>query len=56
MDPMQLFQMSSSVERPYGSKGLGSRYQGQSMPTESGSFRDFEEGRRTTKGGPKTSI
>ena len=46
------FAMSSPVERPYGSKGLGSRYQGQSSPTASGSFRDFEEGRRTVKGGP----
>ena len=49
------FAMSSPVERPYGSKGLGSRYQGQSSPTESGSFRDFEDGRRTVKGGPRRS-
>jgi dCTP deaminase len=49
------FAMTSPVERPYGSKGLGSRYQGQSTPTESGSFRDFEDGRRTVKGGPRRS-
>ena len=48
------FEMSSPVERPYGSKGLGSRYQGQSIPTASGAFLDFEANRRTTKGGPRT--
>jgi dCTP deaminase len=47
------YQMSSAVERPYGSMGLGSRYQGQSTPTASGSYRDFDDRRRTTKGGPK---
>ena len=47
------YEMSSAVERPYGSVGLGSRYQGQSTPTASGSFRDFEARRRTTKGGPR---
>ena len=49
---ISFFEMSSSVERPYGSKGLGSRYQGQSVPTASGAFRDFDKNRRTTKGGP----
>lgn len=29
------FQMTSPSERPYGSKGLGSRYQGQAGPTRS---------------------
>ncbi len=48
------FEMSSPVERPYGSKGLGSRYQGQSIPTASGAFLDFEKNRRTTKGGPRS--
>ncbi len=50
---ISFYQMSSPVERPYGSKELGSKYQGQSTPTESASYRDFGEGRHTTKGGPK---
>ncbi len=50
---ISFFAMSSPVERPYGTKGLGSRYQGQSTPTASGSFRDFEANRRTAKGGPQ---
>jgi dCTP deaminase len=50
---ISFFEMSGPVERPYGSKGLGSRYQGQSTPTASGSYRDFEANRRTTKGGPR---
>jgi dCTP deaminase len=50
---ISFYQMSSPVERPYGSKELGSKYQGQSTPTESASYRDFSEGRHTTKGGPK---
>jgi hypothetical protein len=50
---ISFYQMSSPVERPYGSKELGSKYQGQSTPTESASYRDFAEGKQTTKGGPK---
>ena len=50
---ISFFEMSSPVERPYGSKGLGSRYQGQSTPTASGAFRDFDANRRTAKGGPR---
>jgi deoxycytidine triphosphate deaminase len=50
---ISFFAMSGPVERPYGSHGLGSKYQGQSSPTESASFRDFETGRRTRKGGPR---
>ena len=42
--------MSSPVVRPYGSEGLGSRYQGQTEPTASAYFKDFESGRR--KPGP----
>jgi dCTP deaminase len=34
--------MSTSVERPYGSPELGSKYQGQSQPTASAFYRDFE--------------
>jgi dCTP deaminase len=50
---ISFFAMSSPVERPYGSKGLGSRYQGQSTPTASGAFRDFDAYRRTGKGTPR---
>jgi deoxycytidine triphosphate deaminase len=50
---ISLYQMSSAVERPYGSKELGSKYQGQSTPTESASYRDFTDDRRSTRGGPK---
>ena len=35
------FKMSSPVDRPYGSKDLGSKYQGQSEPTASAYHRDF---------------
>jgi dCTP deaminase len=46
--------MSTPVERPYGSKELGSKYQGQSRPTESQFYRDFVGSRRDpTKGGPR---
>ncbi|HEX8939917.1 MAG TPA: dCTP deaminase [Candidatus Limnocylindrales bacterium] len=43
---ISFFRMSSPVERPYGSAGLGSKYQGQSEPTASAYFQDFEAGRR----------
>jgi deoxycytidine triphosphate deaminase len=36
--------MSSPVDRPYGSKELGSKYQGQSEPTASAFHRDFSNG------------
>jgi len=45
--------MSSPVERPYGSAELGSKYQGQSEPTASAFYRDFDGGRPTAKGGPR---
>ena len=44
---ISFFRMSSPVERPYGSKGLGSKYQGQSEPTASAFHEDFASGRRT---------
>jgi len=44
---ISFFQMSSPVDRPYGSPELGSRYQGQSEPTASAYYRDFDAGRRT---------
>ena len=50
---ISFFKMSSAVERPYGSRELGSKYQGQSSPTASQYFRDFEGAKRQAKGGPK---
>ncbi len=50
---ISFFKMSSPVERPYGSRELGSKYQGQSQPTASEYYRDFEGSRRAAKGGPK---
>src|SRR5512135_1347927 len=38
------FRMTSPVDRPYGSKELGSKYQGQSEPTASAFHRDFANG------------
>jgi dCTP deaminase len=46
--------MTSPVERPYGSRELGSKYQNQSSPTASQFYRDFESSRRLpSKGGPR---
>jgi dCTP deaminase len=51
---ISFLKMSSAVERPYGSRELGSKYQGQSSPTESQVYRDFEgEGKAHSKGGPR---
>ena len=50
---ISFFRMTSPVERPYGSKELGSKYQGQSQPTASAFYRDFEKDRRAVKGGPR---
>ncbi len=36
-----VMRLSSPAARPYGSAGLGSRYQGQAGPAESQSWRDF---------------
>jgi dCTP deaminase len=51
---ISFFRMSSAVERPYGSRELGSKYQGQSTPTASAFYRDFESSRRIVKGGPRS--
>jgi dCTP deaminase len=48
---ISFFRMSSPVDRPYGSRGLGSKYQGQAEPTASAYFRDFERGRRSVAPG-----
>jgi dUTPase len=50
---ISFFRMSSAVERPYGSVELGSKYQGQSTPTASEFYRDFQPSRRSAKGGPR---
>ncbi len=52
---ISFFRMTSPVERPYGSKELGSKYQGQSSPTASAYYRDFDGTRRPAKGGPRRS-
>jgi dCTP deaminase len=43
---ISFFQMSSAVDRPYGSPDLGSKYQGQSEPTASAYHRDFANGQK----------
>jgi dCTP deaminase len=48
---ISFLEMTSPVERPYGSAGLGSKYQGQSEPTESAFHRDFDRTRRGPGGG-----
>ncbi len=47
---ISFFRMSSPVERPYGSAGLGSKYQGQSEPTASAFHADFANGHRAKEG------
>jgi len=38
-----VFRLSSPADRPYGTPGLGSRYQGQRGPTESRSWWDYQQ-------------
>jgi dCTP deaminase len=40
---ISFLRLSTPVERPYGSEGLASKYQGQTGPTPSRIFRDFRE-------------
>jgi dCTP deaminase len=40
---ISFLEMSSPVARPYGSPGLGSKYQGQSEPTASAFFENFSD-------------
>jgi dCTP deaminase len=47
---ISFFKMSSPVDRPYGSAGLGSKYQGQSEPTASAFHEDFARGRKPAAG------
>ena len=39
---ISFLRLSTPVERPYGSPGLGSKYQGQQEPTASRAYRDFD--------------
>ena len=41
---VSFLRMSTPVDRPYGSEGLASKYQGQTGPTPSRIFQDFREG------------
>lgn len=43
---VSFLRMSTPVERPYGSEGLGSKYQGQTGPTPSRIFQDFRQDER----------
>jgi len=43
---ISFLRMSTPVERPYGSAGLASKYQGQTGPTPSRIFQDFDQGPR----------
>ena len=52
---ISFFKMSSAVERPYGSAGLGSKYQGQSEPTASAFHADFASGRKRREDNAPTS-
>ncbi len=47
---ISFFAMSNPVERPYGTSGLGSKYQGQSQPTASAFHRDFDARRKLPPG------
>ncbi len=40
---ISFLRLSTPVERPYGSPGLGSKYQGQQEPTPSRAYRDFSK-------------
>jgi dCTP deaminase len=48
---ISFFRMSSPVERPYGTKELGSKYQGQVEPTASAIHADAARGRPEATGG-----
>lgn len=41
---ISFYQMTTAADHPYGSPGLGSKYQGQSGPTPSRAHRDFAKG------------
>jgi len=39
---ISFLRLSTPVERPYGTPSLGSKYQGQTGPTPSRAYQDFE--------------
>jgi dCTP deaminase len=41
---ISFFRLSTAAEKPYGSKGTGSKYQGQRGPTASRFFEEFSKG------------
>lgn len=43
---LSFVRMSTPVDRPYGSPGLGSKYQGQTSPTPSRAHTEFGDGQR----------
>jgi len=45
-----LFRLSSPAERPYGSEGVGSKYQGQRGPTPSKAWQNFHQADTAAKG------
>lgn len=44
---VSFLRLTSPAERLYGSPGLGSKYQGQQMPTPSRAYQDFQQRRET---------
>ncbi len=51
---ISFYVMSSAVERPYGSRELGSKYQGQATPPASPFYQDYDNASgKVKKGGPK---
>ncbi len=42
---LSFHQLATPADSPYGSPGLGSKYQGQTVPTASRAYRDFESGK-----------
>lgn len=47
---ISFLRLTSPVERPYGSAGLGSKYQGQTEPTQSRYYRDFVDNHEERRG------
>ena len=42
---LSFLQLATPADSPYGSPGLGSKYQGQTVPTASRAYRDFGDGK-----------
>lgn len=52
---ISFLEMTSPVDRPYGSTGLGSKYQGQAEPTASAGFEDFRGRLEPGAGAPQSN-